>query len=167
MRKRPNIVCIFTDDHAFQAISAYGHPISKLAPTPNIDKLAAQGMIFTHAFVENSICTPSRATLLTGLYSHQHGQTLLGNRMDTSKAWFVELLQKAGYQTSVFGKWHLNVDPKGFDYYDILFDQGRLCYQTNYRPRPSMARWPNKQRTAVLYVGESQSAASQLDARFG
>lgn len=122
--KHPNIVCIFTDDHAYQAISAYGHPISKLAPTPNIDRLAKGGMLFTHAFVENSICTPSRATLLTGLYSHQHGQTLLGNRMDTSKTWFVELLQKAGYKTSVFGKWHLNVEPKGFDYYQILFDQG-------------------------------------------
>ena len=72
-KKQPNIVCIFTDDHAFQAISAYGHPISQLAPTPNIDRLAAGGMLFTHAFVENSICTPSRATLLTGLYSHQHG----------------------------------------------------------------------------------------------
>ncbi len=122
--KQPNIVCIFTDDHAFQAISAYGHPISKLAPTPNIDRLAARGMLFTRAFVENSICTPSRATLLTGMYSHQHGQTLLGNRMDTTKTWFVELLQKAGYKTSVFGKWHLNVEPKGFDYYDILFDRG-------------------------------------------
>jgi arylsulfatase A-like enzyme len=122
--RHPNIVCIFTDDHAYQAISAYGHPISKLAPTPNIDRLAKGGMLFTRAFVENSICTPSRATLLTGLYSHQHGQTLLGNRMDTSKRWFVELLQKAGYKTSVFGKWHLNVEPKGFDYYNLLFDQG-------------------------------------------
>lgn len=122
--KRPNIVCIFADDHAFQAISAYKHPISKLAPTPNIDRLASNGMLFTHAFVENSICTPSRATLLTGLYSHQHGQTLLGNRMDSGKTWFVELLQKAGYKTSVIGKWHLNVDPKGFDYYHLLFDQG-------------------------------------------
>lgn len=123
-KKQPNIVCIFTDDHAFQAISAYGHPISQLAPTPNIDRLAAGGMLFTHAFVENSICTPSRATLLTGLYSHQHGQTLLGNRMDLEKKWFVEHLQEAGYVTSVFGKWHLNVDPKGFDHYDILYDQG-------------------------------------------
>ena len=128
--QQPNIVCIFTDDHAFQAISAYGHPIAKLAPTPNIDRLASRGMLFTHAFVENSICTPSRATLLTGMYSHQHGQTLLGNRMDTSKTWFVELLQKAGYKTSVVGKWHLNVEPKGFDYYHLLFDQGEY-----YNPR--------------------------------
>ena len=131
-KKQPNIVCIFTDDHAFQAISAYGHPIAKLAPTPNIDRLASRGVLFTHAFVENSICTPSRATLLTGLYSHQHGQTLLGNRINYEKIWFVELLQKAGYKTSVFGKWHLNVDPKGFDYYDLLFDQGEY-YNPGFR----------------------------------
>ena len=130
--KHPNIVCIFTDDHAFQTISAYGHPISKLAPTPNIDRLAAGGMLFTKAFVENSICTPSRATLLTGMYSHQHGQTLLGNRMDTSKTWFVSLLQAAGYKTSVFGKWHLNVEPKGFDDYCLLYDQGEY-YNTRFR----------------------------------
>nr|WKN35596.1 sulfatase [Tunicatimonas sp. TK19036] len=122
--ERPNIICIFTDDHAFQAVSAYGGPLSKIAPTPNIDRLANEGMLFTQAYVENSICTPSRATLLTGMYSHQHGQTRLGSRMNYDKTWFVELLQKAGYQTSIFGKWHLSVDPKGFDYYKLLFDQG-------------------------------------------
>jgi arylsulfatase A-like enzyme len=162
MRKRPNIVCIFTDDHAFQAISAYGHPISKLAPTPNIDKLAAQGMIFTHAFVENSICTPSRATLLTGLYSHQHGQTLLGNRMDTSKAWFVELLQKAGYQTSVFGKWHLNVDPKGFDYYDILFDQGEY-YNPEFRNPSTNGKYIQEEGYATKLI--TDHALRWLDGR--
>lgn len=129
-QKQLNIVCILTDDHAFQAISAYGHPISKLAPTPNIDRLAENGMLFTQSFVENSISAPSRATLLTGLYSHQHGQTRLGCCLDPQKQWFTELLQKKGYTTSVFGKWHLNVDPKGFDYYDILFDQGEY-----YNPR--------------------------------
>lgn len=128
--KQPNIVCIFTDDHAFQAISAYGHPISKLAPTPNIDRLAKNGMLFTQSFVENSISGPSRATLLTGLYSHQHGQTRLGCCLDTQKQWFTELLQQEGYSTSVFGKWHLNAEPKGFDHYDILFDQGEY-----YNPR--------------------------------
>ena len=117
-----NIVCIFTDDHAFQTISAYGHPISKLAPTPNIDRLAGNGMLFTQSFVENSISAPSRATLLTGLYSHQHGQTRLGCCLNPQKQWFTELLQKKGYVTSVFGKWHLNVEPKGFDHYDILFE---------------------------------------------
>lgn len=127
-----NIVCIFTDDHAFQTISAYGHPISKLAPTPNIDRLAGNGMLFTQSFVENSISAPSRATLLTGLYSHQHGQTRLGCCLNPQKQWFTELLQKEGYVTSVFGKWHLNVEPKGFDHYDILFDQGEY-YNPKFR----------------------------------
>lgn len=150
-KKQPNIVCIFTDDHAFQTISAYGHPISKLAPTPNIDRLASRGMLFTHAFVENSICTPSRATLLTGLYSHQHGQTLLGNRMDNGKTWFVELLQKAGYKTSVFGKWHLNADPKGFDYYDILFDQGDY-YNPGFRTPETNGKYIHKNGYATTLI---------------
>lgn len=128
----PNIVCIFMDDHAFQTISAYGHPISKVAPTPNIDRLAERGMLFTESFVENSISGPSRATLLTGLYSHQHGQTRLGCCLDDNKTFFTELLQKEGYKTSVFGKWHLNAEPKGFDYYHILFDQGEY-YNPGFR----------------------------------
>ena len=80
--KRLNIVYIMCDDHSFQTISAYGHPLSKLAPTPNIDRLAAQGIRFDRAYVENSLSTPSRACLMTGLYSHQNGQTMLSNVMD-------------------------------------------------------------------------------------
>ena len=123
--RRPNIVYIMTDDHAFQTISAYGHLISRLAPTPNIDRLAERGMLFRESFVENSISAPSRATLLTGLYSHHHGQTTLQyGIMDTTRLHFPELLQQAGYQTAIFGKWHLSIEPKGFDHYDLLWDQG-------------------------------------------
>lgn len=122
--ERPNILFIMTDDHAFQAISAYGHPISRLAPTPNIDRLAEKGMLFGQAFVENSLSTPSRACLMTGLYSHQNGQRQLGAGIDTSKVFFSELLQQAGYQTGVVGKWHMRCEPKGFDYFSILQDQG-------------------------------------------
>jgi arylsulfatase A-like enzyme len=122
--KPMNIVFIMTDDHAFQALSAYGHPISKLAPTPNLDRIARDGMLFTNAFVENSISAPSRATLLTGMYSHQHGQTHLGYGLKPDKKFFVEYLQKAGYQTALFGKWHLGVEPKGFDTFKIFNDQG-------------------------------------------
>lgn len=122
---RPNIVYIMTDDHAYQTISAYGHPISRLAPTPNIDRLAREGMLFREAFVENSISAPSRATLLTGMYSHRHGQTTLSyGIMDTTLVHFPELLRAEGYRTAIFGKWHLSVEPKGFDYYDLLWDQG-------------------------------------------
>jgi len=129
-QKQMNILFIMTDDHAFQALSAYGHPISKLAPTPNLDRIAQNGMLFSNAFVENSISTPSRATLLTGMYSHQHGQTHLGYGLKPDKKFFVEYLQKAGYQTAIFGKWHLNAQLKGFDTYKVFDDQGEY-----YNPR--------------------------------
>ena len=116
---KPNIVYIMTDDHSFQTISAYGHPISQLAPTPNIDRLANEGMLFQQAFVENSLSTPSRACLMTGLYSHQNGQRQLGEGIDSTKTFFSELLQEAGYQTGVVGKWHMRCEPKGFDFYHI------------------------------------------------
>lgn len=119
-----NIIHIMTDDHSFQTISAYGHPISRLAPTPNIDRLASEGVLFRKAFVENSLSTPSRACLMTGLYSHQNGQRQLGKGIDTTKVFFSELLHDAGYQTGVVGKWHMQCEPKGFDYYHVLWDQG-------------------------------------------
>lgn len=123
--QHPNIIYIMTDDHSFQTLSAYGHPISKLAPTPNLDRIAEDGMIFRNAFVENSISAPSRATLLTGMYSHHHCQTTLQyGIMDTTKTYFSEILQQNGYQTAIVGKWHLSVEPKGFDWYDIFYDQG-------------------------------------------
>lgn len=123
--KKPlNIIHIMTDDHSYQTISAYGHPISRLAPTPNIDRLAAEGVLFRKAFVENSLSTPSRACLMTGLYSHQNGQRRLGKGIDTTKVFFSELLQEQGYQTGVVGKWHMQCEPKGFDFYHVLWDQG-------------------------------------------
>ncbi len=123
-QKPLNIIHIMTDDHSYQTISAYGHPISRLAPTPNLDRLAAEGMLFRKAFVENSLSTPSRACLMTGLYSHQNGQRQLGKGIDTTKVFFSEILQQNGYQTGVVGKWHMQCEPKGFDFYHILWDQG-------------------------------------------
>ncbi|MDR2775162.1 MAG: sulfatase [Tannerella sp.] len=124
-KKKPfNIVHIMTDDHSFQTISAYGHPLSRLAPTPNIDRLARAGVLFRRAFVENSLSTPSRACLMTGLYSHQNGQRQLGKGIDTTKVFISELLQAAGYRTAVIGKWHMQCEPKGFDYYQVLNGQG-------------------------------------------
>ena len=127
---RPNILYIMCDDHAMQAISAYGSPISKLAPTPNIDRLAERGMKFNEAFVENSLSTPSRACLMTGLYSHQNGQRQLAEGIDSTKTFFSELLQGAGYSTAVVGKWHMSCSPKGFDYYHVLDDQGQYYNPT-------------------------------------
>ncbi len=122
--KRPNIIYIMADDHAAQAISAYGHPISKLAPTPNIDRIANEGALFKNNFCTNSICGPSRAVVLTGKFSHVNGFRMNGDSFDGSQQTFPKLLQKAGYKTAVIGKWHLDGLPQGFDYWHILTDQG-------------------------------------------
>lgn len=137
---RPNIIHIMTDDHAFQAISAYGHPLSKLVPTPNLDRLANEGILFQKAYVENSISAPSRATLLTGKYSHVHGQMRLGGGLDNSITVFPELLQQNGYQTALVGKWHLKNDPKGFDFYKILDDQGDY-YNPEFRTKETNGKY--------------------------
>ncbi len=118
---RPNIVFIFTDDHGVQAISAYG---SRINETPNIDRLAHEGMIFRNAFVTNAICAPSRAVILTGKYSHVNGQLTNEETFDGSQQTFPKLLQRAGYETAIFGKWHLKSEPTGFDHWQVLVGQG-------------------------------------------
>ena len=125
--KRLNIIHIMTDDHSYQAISAYGHPLSRQAPTPNLDRLANEGIRFDRAYVENSLSTPSRACLMTGLYSHQSGQRTLEGLIDTTVTFAPELLRKAGYQTARMGKWHMLCEPRGFDQYYILEGQGECC----------------------------------------
>ncbi|MFA6545748.1 MAG: sulfatase [Limisphaerales bacterium] len=122
--KQPNILFIFSDDHAYQAISAYQHSL-KLVQTPNIDRLAKEGMIFQRAMVPNSICGPSRATVMTGKYSHANGfYNNTNSRFDSTQQTFPKLLKAAGYQTAIVGKWHLVSDPTGFDYWEILPGQG-------------------------------------------
>jgi arylsulfatase A-like enzyme len=118
---RPNILFIMADDHAAHAISAYG---SKINRTPNIDRIAAGGLRFNHCFAVNSICTPSRASILTGKYSHRNGVTVF-NRFDGSQWTVAKELQRAGYYTGMIGKWHLFSDPTGFDYWNILPGQGK------------------------------------------
>jgi arylsulfatase A-like enzyme len=122
--RRPNILFLFTDDHAPHAIGAYGSRFTALDPTPNIDALAKQGMLFRSSFCTNSICGPSRAVILTGKHSHKNGFMANGNRFDGDQMTFPKLLQKAGYRTALIGKWHLKSTPQGFDYWDILPGQG-------------------------------------------
>src|SRR6476619_2500018 len=117
---RPNILYIMTDDHAAHAIGAYG---SRVNQTPHIDRLAREGALLRSVFATNSICTPSRAAILTGQYSHINGVTVF-NRFDSSRMTVARLLQQGGYHTGMIGKWHLGSDPVGFDRWEILPGQG-------------------------------------------
>ena len=150
-RKPLNIIHIMTDDHSYQTISAYGHPLSRLAPTPNIDRLAAEGVLFSRAYVENSLSTPSRACLMTGLYSHQNGQRQLGAGIDASKTFFSELLKEQGYSTAVVGKWHMQCEPKGFDFYRLLNNQGDY-YNPAFRSHDSDGKFVREQGYATELI---------------
>ena len=119
--RRPNLLFIFSDDHAAQSISCYG---SKLNRTPHLDRIAAGGMLFRNCFCTNSVCGPSRAVVLTGKYSHLNGFYRNGDRFDGTQSTMPKLLQQAGYQTAIVGKWHLESAPTGFDYHQILIGQG-------------------------------------------
>ena len=124
---RPNILFIMSDDHGYQALSCYG---SRVNQTPNLDRIAREGMRFDRCFVTNSICGPSRAVILTGKYSHLNGFVRNGNTFNGAQQNVAKLLRQAGYQTAVIGKWHLASEPTGFDYWHILIGQGPY-----YNPR--------------------------------
>jgi len=121
---RPNILFIMSDDHACNAISCYGGMLKNIMPTPNIDRIAAEGIRLDNCLVTNSICTPSRAVILTGKYSHKNGVYTLQDDFDRDQQNVAKLLQKSGYNTAIIGKWHLHTEPSGFDYYNVLPNQG-------------------------------------------
>ncbi len=124
--KKPNIIFIFSDDHATNAISAYSKRFAAIAPTPNIDLLANEGAILTNAFSTNAICGPSRASVITGKYSHvnKYYKNYQGGYFDGSQWTFPKALQAGGYETALVGKWHLASTPQGFDYYKYHIDHG-------------------------------------------
>jgi arylsulfatase A-like enzyme len=119
--EKPNILFIMSDDHAFQAISAYGHGLNS---TPNIDRIAADGMRFNKAFCTNSISAPCRAVILTGKFSHLNGLRDNSDLFNGAQQTLPKMLRPAGYQSAIIGKWHLKTNPTGFDFWRILIDQG-------------------------------------------
>jgi arylsulfatase A-like enzyme len=126
---RPNIIFIMTDDHSIQTMSAYDN---RFIETPNLDRIAQEGILFTNSFVSNSICAPSRAVMLTGKHSHLNGQRDNFTRFDSSQMTFPKYLRQAGYQTALIGKWHLKSQPAGFDHWEVLRGQGHY-YNTDFR----------------------------------
>ena len=153
--ERPNIIYIMSDDHAAHAVSAYGSRLAEVAPTPNIDRLAKEGALFTNAFCTNSICSPSRACVLTGQYNHINGSFDLSGKVEPGKQMLAIQMKKAGYQTAMIGKWHLKVEPADFDYYCVLPGQGKYHGPT-FRVRgekpwgKNTIAFPNKHSTDAI-----------------
>lgn len=151
---RPNILFIMSDDHTTQAIGAYGSRLAKLNPTPTIDRLAKEGMVFENAYCTNSICTPSRACILTGQYNHVNGVYDLGGRIEAQRQYLALEMGKAGYQTAMIGKWHLKAEPGAFDYYCVLPGQGKY-FDPEFRTQGEKP-WP---KNTIKFEGMHSSDA--------
>ena len=158
--KPPNILFIMSDDHAAQAMSCYGSVINQ---TPNLDRIANEGMRFDNCFCTNSICTPSRAVILTGKYSHKNGVKTLDDRFDPDSQTFARLLQQAGYYTGVVGKWHLKTEPRGFDYYNVLPGQG-LYFNPRLKERGKA--WEDGWRGGEVHEGYVTDVITDLALNF-
>lgn len=152
--KRPNVLFIMSDDHTAQAIGAYGSRLSKLNPTPTIDRLAKEGMLFENAFCSNSICAPSRATILTGQYAHTCGVHDLRGSIESGRQHLAIEMKNAGYQTAMIGKWHLKKEPADFDYYCVLPGQGKY-HDPEFRIRGEK-KWP---KNLIKFEGSHSSDA--------
>ena len=152
--KRPNILFIMSDDHAAHAIGAYGSRLAALDPTPTLDRLAKEGMLFENAFCTNSICAPSRACVITGQYPHTNGAYDLGGKIESERQYLAIEMKKAGYQTAMVGKWHLKEEPGAFDFYTVLPGQGKY-HNPEFRVRGEKG-WP---KDVITYDGYHSSDA--------
>ena len=150
----PNIIYIMSDDHAWNAVGAYGSRLAAINPTPVLDELAANGMLFTNVFCTNSICTPSRANILTGQYSQTNGVLDLDGNLPAERQYLPKELKQLGYQTAVIGKWHLKMAPEAFDYYNVLPVQGKYFDPILY------TREPGQRVDTINFHGGIKRAAS-------
>ena len=154
---KPNIVFIMADDHTTQAFGVYNSRLSRLDPTPNIDRLAHEGILFENVFCTNSICTPSRACIMTGQYSHVNGVLDLDGRLAPEQHYLVREIKDLGYETAMVGKWHLKEEPAIFDYYCVLPGQGRY-HDPEFRIRGEKG-WPDDM---VQFTGHSSDVITDI-----
>ncbi len=163
--KQPNIIYIMSDDHTSQAFGIYGSRLSSLNPTPTLDKIANEGIIFNNCFVTNSICTPSRATIISGQYSQANGVIDLEGEVETKNQYLPQEIKKLGYQTALVGKWHLTHQPN-FDYYNIFtqhhqqgsyFDPYLTESGMHYEPFNGLPNYEGKQ-----YMGQSSDVITDI-----
>lgn len=156
-KERPNILYIMSDDHTSQAVGVYGGRLARLNPTPNLDKLAKDGMVFENAFCTNSICTPSRASIMTGQYSQTNGVLDLDGALPAERQYLTKELKKLGYSTAIIGKWHLHDEPQAFDYYKVLDGQGNY-FDPEFKEK-GKGEWPGNK---VQYKGHSTDVITDL-----
>ncbi len=154
---KPNIIFIMSDDHTYQAIGAYGSRLATVNPTPTLDKLAANGMLFSQVFCTNSICTPSRGNIMTGQYSQTNGIKILDDPLPAERQYLPLEMKKLGYETAVIGKWHLRKEPGAFDYYKVLPVQGKY-FDPEFREK-GKGTWPDN---LVTHKGHSSDVITDL-----
>lgn len=152
---RPNILYIMSDDHAAHAIGAYGGRLAALNPTPNIDRLAKEGVLCRNVFCVNAICTPSRAVIMTGLYPHKNGVTTLIGQVPPEKQTLAIQMKQAGYETAMVGKWHLEAEPATFDYYAVFPGQG--SYFNPILNVKGQGEWPKNEKRFAGYDSKHSS----------
>lgn len=154
---KPNILFIMSDDHTSQAFGIYGSRLASLNPTPNLDVIAREGMIFENVFCTNSICTPSRASIITGQYSQSNGVLDLDGNIPAERQFLPQEMKKAGYLTAMIGKWHLKKEPAAFDYYNVLPGQGKY-FDPETRVK-GQGQWPDNM---VHHQGHSSDVITDL-----